>query len=199
MPTRWRRCAGAILITGSIFSTYGANSAAPACAEDAPADALQLIARLAVPAGQRIRYREEIGHPALAEPEVASGTMYVAADGTLVRDQEVPSRQISEVGDTMLATRAAPGAEATLYPILGEVRPMLLALRRMLAGNGNAIAAAFATDLAADATGWVLTLRPRGETDGTALSFAGCGDSLRAMQIPERDGVVRSIAFSPWR
>ena len=92
---------------------------------------------MAVPAGQRIRYREEISHPALDEPEVASGTMYVAADGTLVRDQEVPERQISEVGDTMLATRAAPEAEATLYPILGEVRPMLLALRRMLAGDGG--------------------------------------------------------------
>lgn len=125
--------------------------------------------------------------------------MYVAADGTLVRDQEVPRRQISEVGDTMLATRAAPESEPTLYPILGEVRPMLLALRRLLAGDGNAIAAGFATELSADATGWVLTLRPRGEAEGPALTFSGCGDSLRGLEIPERDGVVRSITFSPLR
>jgi hypothetical protein len=154
---------------------------------------------LALPAGQRVRYREEIRHPALDEPEVASGTMYVAADGTLVRDQEVPERQISEVGDTMLATRAAPGAEPTLYPILGEVRPMLMALRRMLAGDGKAIAADFVTDLSADASGWVLTLRPRAEPDGQPLTFAGCGATLRALEIPERDGVARSFTFSPWR
>ncbi len=156
-----------------------------------------MIAALAVPPGERIDYREEVRHPALVEPEIATGTMYVAEDGTLVREQKTPERQISEVGDRMLSTRSSPQAEPTLYPIPGELRPMLLALRRMLAGDAGAIQADFTTELSTGATGWALALRPHGAAEGAALTFTGCGDRLTSLEIAGRDGVVRSIAFSP--
>jgi hypothetical protein len=158
-----------------------------------------LIATLAVPAGQRIEYREEVRHPALVEPELATGTMYVADDGALVREQETPERQISEIGDRMLSTRSPPEAEPTLYPIPDEIRPVLLALRRMLAGDGAAILADFTTELSTRATGWTLRLQPHGAAEGVALTFGGCGDRLAWLEIEGGDGVMRSIAFSPRR
>ena len=99
----------------------------------------------------------------------------------------------------MLSIRTAPDAEASLYPIPSEARPMLLALRRLLAGDAAAIAADFATDLAAGAAGWRLTMRLRGEAAGPAIVFGGCGGDLLTMEIAGRDGVRRSLAFSPAR
>lgn len=158
-----------------------------------------MISELEVPAGRRVAYREEVRHPALVEPEVATGAMYVSQNGTLVREQATPERQISEVGDRMLSTRASPAAERTLYPIPGEARPMLLALRNMLAGDGAAVLADFTAELTARATGWTLSLRPRGAAEGPVLIFNGCGETLRALEITQGDGVVRSFAFSPGR
>ena len=132
----------------------------------------------------------------MAEPEIATGTMYVARDGKLVRDQETPERQITEIGERMLSTRTSPEAEPTLYPIPGEARPMLLALRRMLAGDGAGIVADFTTDLSVRAEGWVLVLRPRDDPDVPALTFTGCGNALHAVEIAGRDRVVRTITFS---
>jgi hypothetical protein len=125
--------------------------------------------------------------------------MYVAENGTLVRDQATPERQISEVGDRMLAMRATPGAEPTLYPIPEDARPMLQALRRVLAGDGKAIMADFSAELSGRAGGWIVTLRPLDRADGAALTFAGCGDVLQEVKLPERNGTVRSITFAPWR
>ena len=138
-------------------------------------------------------------HPALTQPEIATGTVSVGDDGELVRDQLTPERQISEVGETMLSTRPAPDAEPTLYPIPAEARPMLLALRRTLAGNAEALAADFATDLAAEERGWRLDLRPLAETSGTAISLRGCGAELRTVEIVQPDGVRRTLAFFPAR
>lgn len=163
----------------------------------------QLIAALELHPGRKIGYREEVHHPALAAPEVAAGTVHVARDGDLVRDQVRPERQISEVGATMLSTRPAPDAEATLYPIPAEARPMLLALRRMLAGDAAAVAADFATDLSTGESGWRLALRPLGDAagpaPGTAVVFGGCGGDLLSMQMTGRDGLRRVLAFSPGR
>ncbi len=114
-----------------------------------------------------------------------------------MRDQVTPKRQISEVGETLLSTRSAPGAEKTLYPIPREARPMLLALRRMLAGDAAAIAADFTTELGGGDDGWRLTLRQRGEAPGPAVVFGGCGGDLLAMEIVEPDGVRRSLTFFP--
>jgi hypothetical protein len=175
------------------------NSAASSCAAAPPAGAAELIPALAVPAGRRIAYREEVRHPALVEPEVATGTMHVAENGAFVREQTTPERQISEVGDRMLSIRSSPQAEPTLYPIPGEVRPMLLALRRMLAGDGAAILADYTAELSTRAPGWVLSLRPHGAVRDAALTFSGCGDRLQSLEITGGDGVVRSIDFSPWR
>jgi hypothetical protein len=129
---------------------------------------------------------------------VATGTVFIASDGALVRDQATPERQISEVGETMLATRPAPGAEPTLYPIPEDARPMLLALRRLLAGDADAVAAEFAVDLSAANSGWQLTLRARDETR-PAVVFGGCGGDLRSMEVLGRDGVRRRLAFFPDR
>jgi hypothetical protein len=158
-----------------------------------------LVAGLALEPGRTVRYREEVQHPALAEPELATGSMFVAGDGDLVREQVTPERQISEVGETMLSTRSAPDAEPTLYPIPDEARPVLLALRRMLAGDAKALAADFETDLAVEEEGWHLALRPRAANDGAAISFGGCGAELRTVEIVQPDGVRRSLTVSPGR
>ncbi len=146
-----------------------------------------------------MRYREEVHHPALAEPEVATGSVSIAATGDLVRHQVTPERQISEVGRTMLSTRPTPDAEPTLYPIPAEARPMLLALRRALAGDADALAADFALDLAMDESGWRLALQPRAGDGGATIVFGGCGENLRTVEIAQPDGVRRSLTFSPAR
>lgn len=154
---------------------------------------------MVLPVGEKVAYREEVRHPALAEPEVATGTVYVAADGALVRDQATPERQISEVGDSMLSTRPSPEAEPTLYPIPSDARPMLLALRRILTGDASAVASNFVTDLSFEAAGWTLTLRPRGGPSASTLVLRGCGSVMLSMDVPGLDGVVRSIALSRGR
>lgn len=177
----------------------GARAAEPGCAAPPPADVAHLLSALALPRGVPVGYREEVSHPALARPEVSEGTMWIAADGTLVRDQTIPERQISEVGDSMLTTRAGPGAEPVLYPVPAELRPMLAAIRGVLAGDAAAIEAGFAASLSSDEPGWTLVLRPVADAPVAEVDFAGCGSVLRRMEIAGSDNVHRSVTFLPRR
>ena len=169
------------------------------CLAQPPADAAQLIAGLALQPGRSVLYREEVQHPALAEPELATGSVRVAENGDLVREQVTPERQISEVGETMLSTRPGPDAEPTLYPIPDEARPMLTALRAALAGDEAAMARDFEIGLGVGEEGWRLTLRPRAAGAGSAIALGGCGRDLLSVEIAQSDGVRRSLAFSPGR
>ncbi len=156
-----------------------------------------LVSGLKLEPDRDVGYREEVQHPALARPEVASGTMHLAQDGTLVRDQVVPERQISEVGENFVTVRDGPDTEPNLYPIPGELRPMLSALRGLLAGDLAVLEATFAADLSTGESGWILTLKPLSDPSLPAIDFAGCGNMLQRMEIDGGDGIRRTLTFSP--
>lgn len=156
---------------------------------------IHLLSVLALPRGQSVAYREEVTHPALERPEVAEGTMSITPDGSLVRDQTAPERQISEIGERFLTTRSGPDAEPSLYPIPEAAQPVLAAIRGVLAGDTEAIEIGFATDLSSDGGGWRLVLRPADGSAKPEIRFAGCGPVLDWTEVATDDGVRRTVRF----
>ncbi|HUF87991.1 MAG TPA: hypothetical protein VMM59_11470 [Thermohalobaculum sp.] len=144
----------------------------------------------------RVGYREEVHHPALAQPEVASGTMSMTADGRLVRDQRRPEREISEIGESFVSVRQGPDAPENLLPVPSELKPMLDAIRGVVGGDAEAIAAAFDLELVASAPLWRVRLVPSDSAArGIELVVAGCGARLRGMEVRQPGGVRRVIRF----
>jgi hypothetical protein len=159
----------------------------------------ELVAGLALERGTSIAYRDEVRHPALEQPEIASGTMRITKGGTLIRDQAVPRRQVIEIGDELVSVRTGPDAEPSLYPLPAEIRPMIAAIRALLTGDAAAIEAAFSAEMSIGDSGWRLTLRPISEQPLSAVAFSGCGGVLKQMEISESHGIRRLLSFSAAR
>lgn len=147
------------------------------------------------PAG-RVGYREEIHHPALAQPEVASGTLSMTADGHLVKDQRRPRREVSEIGESRVSVRQGPDAPENLLPIPSELKPMLDAIRGVVSGDTEVITAAFNMELSATAPLWRVRLVPSDAgASGIEIVVAGCGARLRGMEVRQPGGIERVITF----
>lgn len=135
-----------------------------------------------------------VHHPALPKPETASGDFRIAGDGTLVREQRRPRPEIAEIGEAFLSVRDAPDRSRNLVPIPSEMKPMFDALRQVIAGDVDAIAAGFSLALVTDAPLWRVGLSPRqagpGELD---IVLVGCGASLRGLEIAREGGSTRKI------
>jgi len=169
---------------------------APGCAAPPPAGAAEAIAGLHGDRSGRVAYREEVHHPALAEPETADGYLSVTESGRLVRDQHRPRREISEVGETLLSIRQGPGAPENLMPIPDSARPMFEAIRHAVVGDAAAIARGFELELVATRPLWRVRLRPKDAgARGTEISLIGCGEVLRGMEIVQPNGVRRVLGF----
>jgi hypothetical protein len=192
----WRRYAAAILITGSISSISGASAPIRECAAERPESAPSAIAGLEIGPDNKVDYREEVYHPALPRPETARGVLWVTADGRLVKDQQIPQREISEIGEAFVSVREAPEGPANLLPIPAEVRPMLDAIRLVIAGDAGAVADKFALDLAPGGPGWRVRLVAR-DPDAPEMQIAliGCGTVLRSIEIDQARGVRRIFTF----
>lgn len=141
-------------------------------------------------------YREEVHHAALPRPEIARGELWVTAGGRLLKDQHMPRREISEVGEAFISVREAPDGPANLLPIPAEFRPMFEAIRLVIAGDAEATADAFALDLLPGGPGWRIGLVSR-DPDAPEMPIAliGCGTVLHAIEIGQAGGVRRIMTF----
>lgn len=145
--------------------------------------------------GEQVPYREEIRHPALTVPVLAAGTFVIGRDGALIRMQEVPRRERSEIGDNFIAVSRPPEGEANLLPIPSEMAPMLATIRALVAGRPDELPEGLALSLGSDRGGWHVDLQP---ADGGALAnvvVTGCGDQLIAIRLDQMDGTSRLIRF----
>jgi hypothetical protein len=141
-------------------------------------------------------YREEVHHPALPLPEVASGVLWVTADGHLLRDQHSPQREISEIGGTFISVRATPEGPVNLLLIPAELRPMLDAIRFVVAGDARATADDFVLNLLTGASGWRVEMIPKDhEAPEMQIVLVGCGTVLQAIEIEQAHGVRRIITI----
>ncbi len=149
---------------------------------------------MAAQSGEQIAYREEIQHPALLEPTIATGTMALV-DGVLVKDQKTPKREISEIDQRVITVRKGPGAEANLLPLPDEIARFANALRALMSGSGQAVLDEFAAELMPVENGWKTKLSPLEEAR-LSLDLVGCGARLTGMTLYEPDGVTRRLTFA---
>jgi len=108
----------------------------------------------------------------------------------------MPQREISEIGEAFISVRETPEGPANLLPIPAEVRPMLDAIRLVIAGDAGAIVDKFVLDLAAGKPGWRVRLAAR-DPDAPEMQIAliGCGTVLRSIEIDQARGVRRKFTF----
>jgi hypothetical protein len=143
-----------------------------------------------------VNYREEVHHPALLRPEIARGVLWVTAEGHLLRDQHIPQREISEIGEAFISVREAPEGPVNLLPIPAEVRPMLDAIRLVVAGDTKAIADEFVLVLLPGGPGWRIKLVSRDPAaPAMQIVLTGCGATLQAFEIEQARGVRRILTF----
>jgi hypothetical protein len=174
----------------------GAESPVLECASQPPEDALSVIAGLEIAPNGRINYREEVHHAALPRPEVARGVLGVTTDGHLLKDQHVPKREISEIGDTFISVRKIPEGPANLLPIPAEFAPMLSAMRMVVTGDATGVAAEFSVKLLPDEPGWHIRLVPNDPAaPKTQIGLVGCGSVLHVIDIEEAGGVRRILTL----
>ena len=143
-------------------------------------------------------YREEVHHAALPRPEIARGVLWVTAAGRLLKDQHMPRREISEVGEAFISVRATPEGPANLLPIPAEFRPMLDAIRLVISGDAEATADAFTLDLLPGGPGWRVRLvsrDPDPEAPEMQIALIGCGTVLQAIEIEHARGVRRIMTL----
>ena len=143
-----------------------------------------------------IAYAEQIFHPALVEPVTAAGTFHMADDGTLIRAQEYPEREIAEIGRNTIRLRSDPDAEANLVPIPEDIEPMLATVRALVAGEPRSILETYSVELLPHEGGWQVVVdsdNPMGAL--THLAVIGCGETLRAVELDLADGGRRRIVL----
>jgi hypothetical protein len=143
-----------------------------------------------------VDYREAVYHPALPRPELARGVLSITAAGRLLKDQRLPRREISEIGEAFISVRAAPEGPVNLLPIPAELRPMLDAMRLVIAGDAAATADAFALDLLPGEPGWRVRLVSRDpRAPAMRIALVGCGTVLQAIEIEQARGVRRILTL----
>ena len=143
-----------------------------------------------------MEYREEVHHAALPLPEIASGVLGVTADGHLLKDQQIPKREISEIGDSFVSVRQTPEGPANLLPIPAEIQPMLDAMRLVVTGNAQGIADEFGVELIGDEPSWHVRLTPGARlASGMQIELIGCGAALQAIEIEMANGVRRILTL----
>lgn len=120
--------------------------------------------------------------------------MRIARDGSLIKDQTAPTREITEVGQTFISVKTGPEEEENLLLIPDDARPMLNAIRGVLMGDERAVAKDFRMQLSSEGGAWRIVLVPKADSD-YLITVTGCDDSLLSMEIREPDGVERILTF----
>ena len=163
-----------------------------ACTESIP----EGLISLALPADHvdgKVAYREEVRHPALPFPKVATGMLMLESDGWLVRHQMTPDEEILEIGETVLRVRQGADGEANLLPIPSEMRDLFKLLRNVVVRDHRTVELGKVSDVEIDAEGWRM---PFGKfADDASVWVTGCGSRMRGFLIQKDDGVERRTTF----
>ena len=118
----------------------------------------------------------------------------MAPDGTLIREQRRPAREVAEIGDTFLSIRRPREGSRNLLPIPSGMKPMFDALRHAIAGETEALMEGFSPELVSEGSPWRVRLAPgAGEADDLGIVLVGCGASLRGMELIREGGSLRRI------
>ncbi|MEM7744630.1 MAG: hypothetical protein AAF409_13065 [Pseudomonadota bacterium] len=153
-----------------------------------------LLANLEVSADE-VAYREEVFHPALPEPQVTTGTMWMGPDGELVRMQLWPERETVNVGERFL-TVTTPGGEPNILPIPDDMAPFFMALRGILSGRPGTVSASYPMALQDSGPPWRISLNA-GASDQMQTVLTGCGGQLHTIELILPDLARRVLSFEP--
>ena len=123
-------------------------------------------------------------------PEIATGTMWVAADGALVRDQVTPRREISEIGDATVRLRKGPDQDPAIFPIPARLTGTVQAMRLVL--TGGKLPQGSAASLSAGGTGWRLGIDLG---IGPSATLFGCGRRIHGIETENMTGTRRTVRF----
>ena len=151
-----------------------------------------MLANIEIVSTGKLNYLEEVHHAALPRPEVARGVLEVTPNGRLLKDQRQPKPEISVVGDQFISVSETRDGPTNLLPIPDALRPMLDAIRLVVAGDAEGISEQFGLELLAGGPGWRVGLVPRAaEVPEMRIVLLGCGAVLRAIEIEQARGVRR--------
>lgn len=166
------------------------------CTETTVGGVPEILAVLERPAGNQMRYRERVFHPALLDSVDSSGILSIKPDGTLVRDQTDPKREVSELRETVVVVRSPPDGEANLLPMPDHVQQLARTLRFLLRFADGPGLEADTTRLADEDGHWRLGIGGTTPHKPTIL-IRGCGTSLDRITLAEGGQVRRVISLSP--
>jgi hypothetical protein len=146
-----------------------------------------------------LNYREEIYHPAMADPVVTSGWFEIGTDGDLVRHQRTPDSAVTRIGEKFIFVRrdSEDGDNTTIFPIPKELAPLFSSLRSIVRHTDRKTLAAYPHELQSDTTGWKLSLNT-GSTGvpDNLIHLRGCGDVLQSVELQMPNGERRRIVFT---
>lgn len=128
-----------------------------------------------------VRYREEVFHPALPEPQRSTGIFRLDPDGSLIRAQEWPERETVSVGESLLSVATPDGGE-NILPIPGDLKPFFQALRGLLAGQPERLHQINTVRLTDPGPPWRLTIQPN-SAEASALEVIGCGGRILTLEV----------------
>jgi len=144
-----------------------------------------------------VAWREEISHPALGAPEIATGIFRSTPGGRLIREQRTPREETASIGERFISRDT--GEEVELLPITEDLAPFVATLRAMMAGGVGQLSERFTLALSTSSEGWRVALTPPDGEAARALAILGCGERVRGLEIGGPGGEVRRILIGPAR
>lgn len=156
-----------------------------------PADVAVLLSMLPDTSGRVVPYREEISHPALAEAEIATGTLSVV-EGAMVRVQHVPETETAKIGAEVLSISSARSPTANIVPIPATLQPFLKTLRALIERDAGSFARPAVLSDAPEGQGWMLSF-PDLDPGIATMTVTGCGARLRQIDLTEASGLRRTM------
>lgn len=169
------------------------------CPAKAPIDVGQALDARPGPQGKPLNYREEIYHPAIADPVVTSGWFEVGKNGSLIRHQLKPVAEVTRIGENFIfQRRESEGGENSIFPIPSELAPLLSSLRSIVQQTSKKTLISYPHTLEANRSGWRLSV----QTDGSGarknvIVLEGCGDVLNSVELQILNRERRRIIFAP--
>jgi len=179
------------------------SSPAPAPAQGRPADASALLAVFARMDGLEAGFEEEKQLALLAAPLKSAGRLYFMRPGYLARLVQTPESSTLRITPTELQLSGKDGVERIDLRQSSDVRLFVTSLVQVFLGDEAALRGSFQVGLqpAADsATGWTLTLVPRGaplDKLMAELRLQGEGSTVTRIEVREPSGdrtVTRILA-----
>lgn len=163
-------------------------------------DADAILAEVAAAPKPPRAFTETVGSKWLAAPQVQTGFVKLEADGTLTKITREPESMIVRIGQDALSLTRADGQQRTVPATRSDVAALLVGLRGILLGDGQALREHYTLVASGQAQGWALTLTPLDASLAKRLkqiTVTGAGGAIDAVRMLEADDDVRLLEFSP--